>query len=453
MFAPIPKLKDIALINNPMLTGTTMVDALAPIGKGQNMLVIGHDLPHMRGFVRDFFATQIKDGRNTKCIYGVTQHRDQAIEELRIAGLLDDVIVVSTRRQEGGGDDEASKSAEGVAIAATACAIGETFAFQGMNALVVIDTMDQLKEFWDATTRVLVDAYGVDAVVKSDREGGASSEMRGFFSSLIQRSSQYNTRLGGGSVTLTLLTPIPSSKAADDESKLYAVEDFIQCSDKIKTRLDMLVKKNIPLTPANLRKIQIPIPSVSEGQRRLVLQHVDDLMSMSDGQIWLDEVLEEQGQRPPLDPQKSVTRIGIGADTESRADAPAIRKVVEGLRLDLSQAASMDGADITTKAAKKQVLKRHAWLLAMHQEAGEGGRSLSESCTALLAATNGHLDDTIEKGGLAGTALGKTVLSNLLQHVQETAFDATTEIDQTLDMSSQARDAIEKAIESYFALP
>ena len=39
MFAPIPKVSDIALINTPLLTGITMFDALAPIGKGQNMLL------------------------------------------------------------------------------------------------------------------------------------------------------------------------------------------------------------------------------------------------------------------------------------------------------------------------------------------------------------------------------------------------------------------------------
>jgi len=44
IFAPILKVSDIALINVvPMLTGSAMVDGLAPIGKGQNMLIIGQD--------------------------------------------------------------------------------------------------------------------------------------------------------------------------------------------------------------------------------------------------------------------------------------------------------------------------------------------------------------------------------------------------------------------------
>jgi hypothetical protein len=56
----------------------------------------------------------------------------------------------------------------------------------------------------------------------------------------------------------------------------------------------------------------------------------------------------EMVKSPSIDPQRSITRIGIGADTDSRADAPAIRRIAEGVRLDLAQAASMDGAESTT---------------------------------------------------------------------------------------------------------
>ena len=85
----------------------------------------------------------------------------------------------------------------------------------------------------------------------------------------------------------------------------------------------------------------------------MVLQHIDDLISMSDGQIWFDDALSHAGQSLPVDPQRSITRVGIGADTESRADAPAIRRIAEGVRLDLAQAASMDCADVTNTSRKQ----------------------------------------------------------------------------------------------------
>ena len=448
IFSAIPQIKDIALINSPMLTGVTMVDALAPIGRGQNMLVIGSDLEEMRVFATDFLSTQVREG-STKCIYAITQDKQDTLERLHKANLLDDIIVVSIR--DGIGDaDPVSHAAESMAVSATACAIAESFALdEGQNALVIVDTIDAYKVLWDATTRVLVDVFGADAVVKDDQNGGASSEMRAFYSSLIQRAGQFKQSKGGGSVTLTMLTSIPGDDDAADASVVFDIRDFKGCSDKVKARLDILMKKNIPLTEVNLRMIDIPIPTVTEGQRRLVLQQVDELIGMSDGQIWLDHKLAKAGQSPPVDPQRSLTRVGIGADTVSRADAPAVRRVVEGLRLDLSQAASLDGAEVTV-ASSKQIRKRDAWLLAMHQEPGQGGRSLSESCVALLAASIGALDATIESGGLAGTEQGQSVMRDLLLHVRTVAPGAVNEIDMTRDIGIDGRNELIEAIKSFF---
>ena len=72
-----------------------------------------------------------------------------------------------------------ARSAEAVSAAATACSIGEAFALaKGEDALVIIDDIDEHKIFWDWTTRVLVDIFGVDSVVKDDADGGASSETK-----------------------------------------------------------------------------------------------------------------------------------------------------------------------------------------------------------------------------------------------------------------------------------
>ena len=447
MFAPIPKVSDIALINTPLLTGITMFDALAPIGKGQNMLLIGHDINEMRQYVRAMLTVQVSEG--TKCIYASSADNDKVKQMLAEAGLSEDVTVVFSK-QTSEHDGGPSMAAEATVTAATACAIAESLALNnGADTVVVVDTLDYHKSLWDATTRVLVDVFGIDAVVKSDRDGGASSEMRGFFSSLIQRSAQYNEKNGGGSVTLVLLCTIPKMAAADDDTT-FLPEDFALSPAKVKDRIDFLVKRSLPLTVANLRKIQIPIPTDADGTRRLALQHVDDLISMSDGQIWLDEQLESKGRRPAMDFQRSVTRIGIGADTESRADAAAIRRVVEGLRLDLSQALDLGGADLGTKASKDQARNAYAWLLAMHQPSTGAVRKLSESCTALLAASKGYLGESLDGGAMAGTKAGDELMTGLLEHVNSKAAGALDLVDLTHDMSEESQEAIEAAIKSFF---
>eukprot|EP00547_Thalassionema_nitzschioides_P001337 CAMPEP_0194199786 /NCGR_PEP_ID=MMETSP0156-20130528/666_1 /TAXON_ID=33649 /ORGANISM="Thalassionema nitzschioides, Strain L26-B" /LENGTH=628 /DNA_ID=CAMNT_0038924723 /DNA_START=60 /DNA_END=1946 /DNA_ORIENTATION=+ len=444
IFSPIPKVSDIALINAPRLTGTTIVDVLAPIGKGQNMLIVGSDVTQMRDLSFNFLKTQ-SGVENTKCIYAITQDCAAVMEKLEKDGLLESVIVVAARD---GIESETAKAAEAITVASTACAIAESFAKdRGQDAVVVVDNLDYHKQLWDETTRILVDIYGVDAVVAADRDGGASSEMRAFYSTLIQRAANYNEKQGGGSVTLAIMTTMPKEKADDDT--IFNPEDFALAGDRIKTRIETLVSKNIPLTAATLRKIQIPVPSASEGKRRLALQHVEDLISMSDGQIWLDEKLIQAGRSPPLDPKRSITRIGVGADTESRADAPAIRRIVEGVRLELQQAASMDGAELTN-ASKKQRRRGEAWFLAMNQEPSEGARSLAETCVALLAASSGVLDDVVEAGGIAGSEAGRTTVKELIEHVRSRTPGGMDNINKSLDLSPAVRKEIEEAIASYF---
>lgn len=448
IFAPIPQVKDIELINSPLLTGVTMFDALAPIGKGQNMLMIGHDIHDMRRYVCDMLSIQ---RGTTKCVYASTSDRGDVSKMLGDAGLLDDVILVSSSTK--GDADGPSLAAEATVIGASAIAIAESFAIEkGIDTLVIVDNIDDHKKLWDATTRVLVDVFGVEAVVKGEQDGGSSSEMRAFFSSLVQRSAKFKKKRGGGSVTLLLLNTVPKMASADEDMILYSPEDFEGSSAKIKERIDLLVKRNVPLTAATLRKIKIPIPSSAEGIRRFALQHVDELISMSDGQIWLDEKVEESGRRPAMDFQRSVTRIGIGADTQSRADAAAIRNVIEGLRLDLSQAHDMDAAEVETNASKKQMRNSIAWLLSMHQPSASGARQLSESCVALLAASKGYLSDSVDNGVRAGTPEGEKLMRDLFEHVKLAAPIAMEEIDATLDLSDASREELENAIKSFLSL-
>lgn len=470
IFAPIPKVGDIALINSPMLTGKAMIDALAPVGKGQNTLLIGTEGSELRSLGIDAIVNQVNiaragDEEGVRCIYALTSNdaedRADILSQLDKAGVRDSVVVVAARMSEMGTSDEEDSSdakvrasAEAVSVAAAACAIGESHALtKGRDSLVIIDSIDHHKDLWDWTTRVLVDVYGIDAVVKDDMEGGASSEMRGFYSSLIQRAGKYKvSKGGGGSVTLAMIRSLPGQMAGsgEEDEMIFSSDDFEGAADKVKERIAILTKSNIPLTPTNLCKIQIPVPKASESEkvRRLALQHVDDLISMSDGQIWLDERLSATGQRPSLDPQRSITRVGIGADTASRADAPAMRGLAGGLRFELAQAAALEGAG-EGSGADRQVRRRDAWMLAMQQGAGEG-RTLAENAVALLAASMGSLDGVVRAGGAAGTEEGASAIASLIEYVRRSSPSEMKELDKSLDLSNESRTVLEEAIRGHF---
>lgn len=462
IFAPIPQIKDIALINAPLLTGTVMIDALAPIGKGQNMLIVGQKGVGQRDVAIGMLEAQ--KGGKVKCVYALTtsdpKEREEVKAKMEAAGVLENVVLVTMKdylQSSEVGEDCPAQAAEAIGVAATACSIGEAYALaKGEDSLVIVDDISQHKTFWDWTTKVLVEVYGVDAVVKDDADGGASSEMRAFYSNLVQRAGRFKNSIGGGSMTLVLLTSLDGqfgnlNDDGEEEHLLFTAADFAQSSDKIKERIAILVNKNIPLTQSTLRKIKIPSPasSLSEKKRRIALAHTDDLISMSDGQIWLDEQLYLDGQRPAMDPQRSVTRVGIGADTPCRADAPAMRGLAGGLRFDLAQANSLEGAGANS-GAEKLLLKKQSYLLAMHQDSISGGRTLSENCVALLAASTGSLTNTIEEGGTAGTEKGNGIVRGLLEHVWTSAPDTMAEIDTSLDLTDDARTILEETIFKYF---
>lgn len=403
-----------------------------------------------------------------RCFYGLTSGdgdvKSSVWNGIQEAGIQDDIVTVVSNYDSDssrGGDVSAGKvmeAAEAVAVAAAACTLGEHHALTtGGDAVVIIDDINLHKDLWDMTTQELVRVYGVDAVVDADLNGGSSSELRGFFSGLIQRAARYNAKNGGGSVTLIMLSTIPNDVDEDtessDEDLTFEASDFDSMSEKIKARLEMLVKAKVPLTASNLRKIQIPVPKPSayEDAKRLALQHVDDLISMSDGQVWLDSTLSKQGRSPPLDPSKSLTRVGVGADTQTcRADAPALRSVVGSLRFEFQQA--MDVMDASASSAvgdTKAVRRRDGFLLAMHQEPKEV-RKLSQECIALLAASRGHLDGVIAEGGMAGTSKGKEAMEGMLASVENEAGEIMKSIDVTLDLAQEERNVLDEAIGSYF---
>ena len=512
IFVPIPKISDIGLIDSPLVTGITAIDALTPIGKGQNMLIIGKndnddeegdEVNNKRKWMINLLKNVIQnhkqqkqinsdtddkglgDGGNIRCFYGLTignnNVRRNVLNGMKESGILDDITLIvsnhydssSTSTKSEVDDDEIDatlEAAEAVAVSATACTLGEHHALTtGGDSVVIIDDINLHKSLWDITTRELVKVYGVNSVVKADLEGGSSSEMRGYFSSLIQRAARFKKNKGGGSVTLILLSTLPSEEEEEEASSgeeqqqtTFEASDFDGMSDKIRMRIDMLLKANVPLTTSNLRKINLPVPKPSEieNAKRLALQHVEDLISMSDGQVWFDEALAGQGRSPPLDPSRSMTRVGIGADTRTcRADAPALRSVVGSLRFDFQQAmdvivpSSSSAASSSSSTASgdvgKQVLRRDAFLLAMHQRPNEV-RKLSQECIALLAASKGYLDGVLARGGIPGTMEGRDAMEALLTHVEERAGEIVNSIDTTLDLSLDERNVLEEAIKEYF---
>ena len=317
-------------IGTSLHTGIVAIEALAPIGRGQSMMLFGpDDLPAGSG--RTDIALRLLTAQHTlstdvKCILvltGTSDERASTIRLLRESGALPSVKVL-----------EAKTSLEGVVAASAACSIAESCLEH--DVLVIVDSLRSHLQLWKEICSTLTD-QGV--AVSPEEEG---SQQRAYYSRLVERAAR---RKDGGSVTLLLLQP--SVSVLPDASSLkeaYTLADFEQSgfSKTVCARIKMLQDKGIALTQEVLVKVGIPLPgsdhpAAGAGQRSA--QHLEELTSLVDGHIDLRESLAARGRVPPIDPSNSLTRIGVGSSKlRSLSMTPAMAAVCGPLRLELASA-------------------------------------------------------------------------------------------------------------------
>jgi len=231
--------------------------------------------------------------------------------------------------------------------------------------------------------------------------------------------------------------------------KPYTMEDFDNplYGQKVRARLQIMVDKGIELSPAVLKKLDIPPPEIRCTEERFQIMNIEDLMSLSDGQIVLDEELLRTGKRPPIDGRASLTRIGIGHDSLAVSSSPAMRAVASSLRFELAQALDLVKDDMSA-ATVKQRNRSLGWQAAMHQDPGRT-RRLSESVALLLAASKGMLDK-VGAESAADMQKSSSVIEGLLAHARSKCAQEMQTIDETLELSFETKRALEKEFSSFF---
>ncbi|MFB0900981.1 MAG: F0F1 ATP synthase subunit alpha [Dehalococcoidia bacterium] len=165
-----------------------------------------------------------------------------------------------------------------------------------------------------------------------------------------------------------------------------------------------------------------------------------NVISITDGQIVLEQGLFNAGQRPATNPGISVSRVGGSAQTK------AMKKVAGTLRLDLSQyrelqAFAQFGTDDLDATTKKQ-LERGARLTELLKQKQYSPKSLSQQVSILYAGTRGFLDKVpIEKVGDFEEKFDEYMAS---QH-----RDLLDEIESSKDISEDLEKKLEEAIKSF----
>jgi len=317
-------------VSQPVQTGLKSIDAMVPIGRGQRELIIGDRQTGKTAVAIDTIINQ--KGTGVKCVYVAIGQKNSTIanvvRKLEEHGAMEHTIVVAAA---------AAESAAMQYIAPYAgCSMGEYFRDRGEDALIIYD--DLTKQAW---------AYRQVSLLLRRPPGREAYPGDVFYlhSRLLERASRINVkeveRLTNGEVkgktgSLTAL-PIIETQAGD-------VSAFV---------------------PTNV-------------------------ISITDGQIFLETDLFNAGIRPAINAGLSVSRVGGAAQTK------IIKKLGGGVRLALAQyrelAAFAQFASDLDEATRKQ-LERGQRVTELMKQRQYAPLSVGEMGISLYAANEGYLDD------------------------------------------------------------
>ena len=317
-------------VDQPVQTGLKSVDAMVPIGRGQRELIIGDRQTGKTAVAIDAIINQKDTG--VKCIYVAIGQKAssvaQVVRKLEEHDALKHTIIVAAT---------ASDSAAMQYIAPYAgCAMGEYFRDIGEDALIVYD--DLTKQAW---------AYRQVSLLLKRPPGREAYPGDVFYlhSRLLERSARIN----------------------ED-----AVSDLTK--GKIKGKTGSLTA--LPVIETQAGDVSAFVPT--------------NVISITDGQIFLESDLFNAGIRPAINAGLSVSRVGGAAQTK------IIKKLGGGVRLALAQyrelAAFSQFASDLDEATKKQ-LDRGQRVTELMKQNQYAPLSVAEMALSLFAANEGYFDD------------------------------------------------------------
>ncbi|MBB1072980.1 F0F1 ATP synthase subunit alpha [Rhodoferax sp. 4810] len=355
-------------VDQPLQTGLKAIDTMVPIGRGQRELIIGDRQTGKTAVAIDTIINQ--KGTGVKCIYVAVGQKNSSVtavqRKLEEFGAMDHTIIVHAG---------ASDSAAMQYIAPYAgCAMGEYFRDRGEDALIIYD--DLTKQAW---------AYRQVSLLLRRPPGREAYPGDVFYlhSRLLERAARVNAdyvkRVTNGAVegrtgSLTAL-PIIETQAGD-------VSAFV---------------------PTNV-------------------------ISITDGQIFLETDLFNSGIRPAINAGLSVSRVGGAAQTK------IIKKLGGGIRLALAQyrelAAFSQFASDLDETTRKQ-LERGERVTELMKQVQYSPLSIGQMAVSLFAANEGYLDDVeVKKVVDFEHALQTTMLSNYRGLIDK--INATGDYNETI---------------------
>ena len=317
-------------VDQPIQTGIKSIDALTPIGRGQRELIIGDRQTGKTAVAIDAIINQ--KGKGITCIYVAIGQKASSVanvvRKLEEHGALEYTIIVAAN---------ASDSAALQFIAPYAgCAMGEYFRDRGEDALIVYD--DLTKQAW---------AYRQISLLLKRPPGREAYPGDVFYlhSRLLERASRVS-------------------------------EEYVEkCTQgKVKGKTGSLTA--LPIIETQAGDISAFVPT--------------NVISITDGQIFLETSLFNAGFRPAINSGSSVSRVGGAAQTK------VVKKLGGGMKLALAQYRELEAfsqfASDLDEATRTQ-LERGQRMMELMKQKQYSPMSVAEMSLSLYAVDKGHLDE------------------------------------------------------------
>ena len=382
-FAPVEKVAPGVIqrqsVDEPVQTGLKSIDAMVPIGRGQRELIIGDRQTGKTAIAIDTIINQ--KGTGVKCIYVAIGQKASSVanvvKKLEEHGALDHTIVV------------ASTAAESAAMQYIApysgCSMGEYFRDKGEDALIIYDDLSKQAVAYRQVSLLLKRPPGREAY---------PGDVFYLHSRLLERASRVNAahieKITNGAVkgktgSLTAM-PIIETQAGD-------VSAFV---------------------PTNV-------------------------ISITDGQIFLETNLFNSGLRPAVDAGLSVSRVGGAAQTK------LIKKLGGGIRLALAQyrelaAFSQFASDLDEQTRKQ--LERGERVMELMKQTQYSPLNISSMGLVLFAANEGYLDN-VEVNKIKGFE------KSLLGFADSEYSDFMSSIEKSGDYSDDIANTLKEMLEKF----
>jgi F-type H+-transporting ATPase subunit alpha len=372
--SPAPGIAERQPVDEPLQTGIKAIDAMTPVGRGQRELIIGDRKTGKTAIAIDAILSQ--KGQGVVCVYVAVAQKESTtagiVEVLRKYGAMDYTIVVAA-----GASDPAPLQ---YLAPYAGCAMAEYFMYdKGRATLCIYDDLSKQAVAYRELSLLLRRPPGREAY---------PGDIFYAHSRLLERSA----KLANKYVIVPADAPTDREEVGEHwgvNGKVYqGVPGLEEAHHDLKAHFPDGTHKVAKTSKSGGSLTALPIIETLEGEVSAYIP--TNVISITDGQIYLQPDLFFAGVRPAVDVGISVSRVG------GKAQVPAMKKVAGGLRLDLAAFRELEAfAQLGTELDKATQLQldRGYRMVELLKQPQYQPMSDIEQVMSIYAGSEGYLDD------------------------------------------------------------